>query len=109
MIKMFYDADSEEICIKCFGSEDDPQLFTDEKESCQFVRMSYDPKHYLWRAPVGKLNSIMEEMKRYEIELSEYDKMLINKKIDSMDELKQNLSRKERKVFIPTLMRYPPI
>lgn len=109
MIKITYDTDKKLICIKCFGSKDDPQLFTEEKESCQYAGMSYDKNRYMWTAPVGKLNKIMEEMKSYEIELSEYDKMLINNEIDSLDELKQNLSRKDRKVFIPTLMRYPPI
>ena len=59
-------------------------------------------------APLGKLNSVIEEMSKYGIELTEYDKALINEKIDELDELKQNLSRKERRVFIPTLMRYPP-
>lgn len=108
MVKIFYSEELECICLKNYGSADDPQQFTEEKESCQYLRLTFNWDKHVWMAPLGKLNSVIEEMSKYGIELTEYDKALINEKIDELDELKQNLSRKERRVFIPTLMRYPP-
>lgn len=108
MVKIEFNSEIEKLEISLFGSKDDPTVFSEEVDSCRDLGLTYNPSKKVWVAPIGKLNSIIDELKKYEIELSEYDRMLINKKIDSLHELKQNLSRKERLLFVPSLMKFPP-
>lgn len=108
MVRITFNKDTNKLEVKLLGKKDDESIFLEERESCQFLGLSFDFNRKVYTAPLGKLNTIMKEMEKYEIELSEYDKLLINNKIDEMHELKQNLSRKGRLLFVPSLMKFPP-
>ena len=89
--------------ITCSGDR-----FQDQIESCKYLKMAYNPGKKKWSISPGKIKEVMDEFSTYGIQLSEYDKMAINKYIDSLSNFHRIVKRSERRHFNIDLMKQPP-
>lgn len=83
--------------------------FQDQIESCKYLGMRYEPTLKAWSISAGKFNEVVEEMKQYHIEFSEYDKVEMNKYFSSLEELKKITKRSEYRKYLPDLLTMEPI
>ncbi|MCF0124948.1 MAG: hypothetical protein HUJ68_04210 [Clostridia bacterium] len=89
--------------ITCSGSN-----FMEQVDSCKYLRMNYSAAKKKWSISPGRLNEVLDEFSEYGIQISEYDKMEINKYIDSLSTFHKIIKRSERRHFNKDLMKLPP-
>jgi hypothetical protein len=96
--------EDDQLFITCSGSR-----FLEEVESCKLLGMRYDPNKRAWSISPGFLDQVLEEMKQYNLVISEYDKQQIKKYFDTLNELSKTTKRSEWRKFHSELLKVCPL
>lgn len=82
--------------VKCSGSD-----FQEQIESCHYLKMKFDAKSKRWATSPGKIKEVLDEFSQYGVQFSEYDKIELNKYIDSLSNFSKIVKRSERRKYSP--------
>lgn len=89
--------------VHCGGAR-----FNEQIESCHYLRMAYDKDKRAWCVSPGRLKEVKEEFEIYQISISEYDKLMLDKYFEKLSELHKITKRSEYRTFKPELLLKPP-
>jgi hypothetical protein len=96
--------DNELLYISCSGAQ-----FSEQLESCRSLGMRYDADKKAWFISPGFLDKVMEEMKIYNLSISEYDRLKIKEYFEHLSEIKKITKRSEYRKFHPELLNIEPL
>jgi len=102
MIKLNYE--DEQILIQASG-----QNFMDQIESIKGLGSRYDAKRKIWSIGVSKYKKVLEELSIWKIDISEWDKIEINKYFSGLEQLKIIKERSKIRKYNPELLLMQPL
>lgn len=91
------------LLVSCSGAN-----FSEQIESCKYLKMSYASPLRKWSISAGKYREVEDEFKQYGIEFSEYDRQLLKQYLDSLSTFSKITKRSEYRHFDPDCLKLPP-
>lgn len=91
------------LLVSCSGAS-----FSEQIESCKYLKMSYISSLKKWSISAGKYREVEDEFKQYGIEFSEYDRQLLKQYLDSLSTFSKVTKRSEYRHFDSNCLKLPP-
>lgn len=95
--------DDGKLYVTCSGDS-----FSEQIESCRYLKMIYSPQMKKWSISAGKYREVEDEFKQYGIEFSEYDREKLRQYFASLSDFSKITKRSERRRFDPSCLKLQP-